>query len=71
MAIRWRSQSVVLAVLVTFIFFFVLRNDRLRGVSINPDHGSPGGTPVEAQFDEKMEGEFMKELDIFYGEVRK
>ncbi|OBT89587.1 hypothetical protein VE02_01735 [Pseudogymnoascus sp. 03VT05] len=72
MAIRWRSQSVVLAVLVTFIFFFVLQNDRLRGgVSINPDDGSLGGTPAEAQFDEKMEEEFNKELDIFYGEVQK
>jgi hypothetical protein len=71
MTIRWRCQSVVLAVLVTFIFFFVLQNGRLRGVPINPEHGSPGGTPAEAQFDEKMEEEFNNALEIFYGEVQK
>lgn len=71
MPIRWRSQSAVIAAIVIFIFFFVLQKERLGGVSINPGHGSPGGTPAEGQFDEKIEEKFMEELDVVYGEVRK
>lgn len=71
MPIRWRSQSVVIGVILIFIFFFVLQNEGLGGISINPGHGSPGGTPAEDQFDEKTEQKFMEELDLFYGEVQK
>ena len=71
MAMRWRIRGVAIAILLTFIFFFVLQRDGLRGVSTNPGPGNPGGTPAEGPVDEKIEEKFMEELDIFYGEVRK
>lgn len=68
MPIRWRSQSVVIGVILTFIFIFVLQKEGLGGVSKSPGHASPGGTPADDQFDEKTEQKFMEELDIFYSE---
>lgn len=71
MSIRWRSQSVVIGALLTFIFFFVSQKERLGRAPVNPGQGSPEAAPAEGQFDEKTEEKFMEELDKFYGEIWK